>query len=229
MPPLILTPGQRRLDQPRGLDEVDRVVVVLLEAGRDRQHVRIEDDVRRIEAGLLDQQPVRALADRDLPLDRVGLALFVERHHDDRRAVAAHELRLVQEVRLAFLERDRIDDRLALHALQARLDDRPLRAVDHHRHARDFRLGRDEVEERRHRLLGLEQPFVHVDVDDVGAAADLLERDRRGLGEVVVLDQPREPARSGHVRPLADHLEVGVGADDERLEAGQAEEVRTSN
>ena len=116
---------------PRRLDEVDRVGVVLLEPGRDRQDVRIEDDVRRIEAGALGQQRVGALADRDLALDRVGLALLVERHHDDAGAVAPDERRLLQEVVFAFLQADRVDDRLALHALQAGHDDRPLRAVDH--------------------------------------------------------------------------------------------------
>ena len=45
-----------RLDDARRLDEVDRVGVVLLEAGRDREDVRIEDDVGRIEAGPLGQQ-----------------------------------------------------------------------------------------------------------------------------------------------------------------------------
>ena len=43
--------------------------------------------------------------------------------------------------------------------------------------ARDLGLGRDQVEERRHRLLGVEQALVHVHVEDVGAAAHLLERD----------------------------------------------------
>ena len=35
-----------------GLDEVHRVVVVLFEPGGNRQDVRVEDDVDRIEAGL---------------------------------------------------------------------------------------------------------------------------------------------------------------------------------
>ena len=41
----------------------------------------------------------------------------------------------------------------------------------------------------RHRLLGVEHPLVHVDVDEVGAAADLLERhlDRAGRAPVEVL------------------------------------------
>ena len=75
-----------------------------------------------------------AVGDRDLPLDRVGLALLVEGHDDHRRAVAAGEPRLAQELVLALLERQRVDDRPALDVLEALLDDRPLRRVDHHRH-----------------------------------------------------------------------------------------------
>ena len=86
------------------------------------------------------------------------------------------------------------------------------------RRARDLRLGRDEVQERGHRTLGVEHALVHVDVDEVGAAAHLLERDRRRLREVVVLDEPREPARPGDVRALADHLEVAVGPDGQGLQ-----------
>ena len=49
---------QRRLDVARRLDEIDGVVVVLLDAGRDREDVRIEDDVfgrkcRRARSGCL--------------------------------------------------------------------------------------------------------------------------------------------------------------------------------
>jgi hypothetical protein len=56
-------------DPARGLDEVDRVVVVLLDAGGDREDVRVEDDVLGREADLLDQQPVGARADLDLALE----------------------------------------------------------------------------------------------------------------------------------------------------------------
>ena len=52
-----------------------------------------------------------------------GLALLVERHHDDGGAVAADEPGLVEELLLALLQADRVDDRLALHALQPGLDD----------------------------------------------------------------------------------------------------------
>ena len=49
-----------------------------------------------------------------------------------------------------------------------------LELVDHDRHAGDVGLGGDQVEERRHRLLAVEQALVHVDVDDLRAVLDLL-------------------------------------------------------
>ena len=70
--------------------------------------------------------------------------------------------------------------------------------------------------------LALEQVGVHVDVEDVGAAAHLLERDLDGAGEVAGLDQAAEACRAGDVRPLADQHEARVGADLERLEPAPA-------
>ena len=168
------------------------------------------------------QQVVGALADLDLALERVGLALLVEGHHDRRGAVAAHELRLAQELGLAFLQRDRVDDGLALHALEARLDHVPLRRVDHHRHARDVGLGGDQVQELHHRRLRVEHRLVHVDVDDLRAVRDLLARDLDRAGVVAGEDQLRERARAGDVGALADVDEQRVVADVERLEAGEA-------
>jgi hypothetical protein len=55
------------------LDEVDAVVVVLLDAGRHREDVGIEDDVFGRKAHLGHQQIIGALADFDLALLGVGL------------------------------------------------------------------------------------------------------------------------------------------------------------
>ena len=86
-------------------------------------------------------------------------------------------------------------------------------------HARNLRLGRDVVEEFRHRVLGVEHAFVHVHVDEVRATANLIEGDRRRLRVVPRANQARETRRSGDVRALADHLEVRIGPDRQRLEA----------
>src|SRR5437660_1266218 len=83
----------------------------------------------------------RASADFHLAVGGDRLALLVEGHDDGGGAVAADQAGLFEELRLALLEADRVDDALALHALQARLDHLPLRAVDHHRDVVDRRLG----------------------------------------------------------------------------------------
>jgi hypothetical protein len=122
-------------DPARGLDEIHAVVVVFLDAGGDGENVRIKNDVFGRKADFLGQQLVGALADFGLARKGVGLSLFVEGHHDHRGAVALAQLGLAQELGLAFLHGNRVDNALALHALQARLDDFPLGGVDHDRHA----------------------------------------------------------------------------------------------
>ena len=175
-PPDTFTCGRRRLDALRGLEEVQRVRVVLLDARRDREDVRVEDDVLGREADLLREDAVRALGDRDLALDGRRLPLLVERHDDHGGAVAADEAGVAPERLLALLQADRVHDGLALQALQPRLDHVPLRAVEHDRQLRDVRLGREEVQEPRHRGDAVEHPLVHVHVEDVRAAVDLLAR-----------------------------------------------------
>ena len=188
-PPLVRAPGRFAFDPADRLDEIDRVIAVLLETGRNREHVRIENDVVRRDACALGQELVGARANVDPPLQAVGLPGFVERHHDHRRAVLPDERRLPQKFLLAVLQADRIHDRLALDAFQTGFDHAPLRAVDHDRHPRDFGLAPDQMEKARHRRFGIDHPFIHVDVENVGAALDLLARHGRSAVAVVAEDQ----------------------------------------
>ena len=225
MPPQILTPGQVTFRILRRFEKVERVVVVLFEAGRDRQDVEIEHDVGRVEAESIGQQAIGALADFNLATGGVGLAAFVERHHDERGAVSPDDSCLAKEVLFALLQADRVDDRLALDALQARLEHRPLRAVDHERQPRDLGLRRNDVQERRHRRLRVEHPFVHVDVEDVRAAAHLFEGNRCGIEVLLVRDHAGETLRSGDVGPLADDDQRRVGTHGQCLQPGEVREV----
>ncbi len=211
--------GEAPLELAGRLDEGHRVTIVFLDAGGDREHVGIEDDVLGREADLFGQQFVRARADLDLALDGVGLALFVEGHHHHRRAVAAHQPRLAQEFGLAFLHRDRVDDALALQAFQAGLDHAPLRGVHHHRDPGDVRFRGDQVEVLDHRLLGIEQALVHVDVDHLRAILDLLPRHRHRLVQPAVQDQFLELRAAGDIGAFADIDEVGVRRDLQRFQA----------
>ena len=184
--------GAATLDLACAFDEGLGVRGVLLDARRDGQDVGVEDDVLRPVPRFLSQQAVRARADVDLALDGVGLALLVEGHHDSRGSELAHPARFLEECLLALLEADRVAYALALQALEARFEHGPLRAVDHDRNARDLRLGRDEVQELDHRRFRVEEVGVHVHVQQVGAAAHLVERDLNGPGEVARLDEAAE-------------------------------------
>ena len=194
---------------------------MLLHTRRDGEDVGVEDDVLGAVACLLGQQPEGPHADVDLALNRVRLTGFVEGHHDRGSTVLAHLARLLQERLLAFLEADRVADALALQALQARLQHRPLGRVDHDRDAGDLGLGSNEIEEADHRRLGVEEVGVHVHIQQVGPAADLVERDLDGAREVARLDEALEPSRPGDVRALADGDEPALGRDLERLEPAE--------
>ncbi len=210
---------QQFLDLPRGLDEVYAVLCMFLHARADGQNVRIEDDVGRLDARLFGEQFIGALGDADFVLDGDGLTLLVEHHHHAGRAVLLHEASVVEELGLALLEADGIDNRLALHAFQPRFQHRPTGTVDHHGHAGDVRLRGDEIEELGHHFGAVQQSLVHIDVDDVRAALYLLPGDGNRLAQVAVADQPGEPFRAGDVRPFADHREGAFGEDHERLES----------
>ena len=126
---------------------------------------------------------------------------------------------MLQEGLLALLQRDRIDERLALDALQPRLDHGELRAVDHHRHASDIRLGRDEIEELDHGSLGIDQAFVHINVNDLRAIGDLVARDLERRREIAGRDQFAKPSRPSDIGALAHIDEAGVGAEGEGLKS----------
>jgi hypothetical protein len=84
------------------------------------------------------------------------------------------------------------------------LDHAPFGAVDHEGDAGDVRLGRDQLQVGDHGMLGVEQAFVHVDVDDLRAVLDLLARDFDGGGVVAGHDQLLEGGGAGDVGALAD-------------------------
>ncbi|MNT81458.1 hypothetical protein D3C72_2210560 [compost metagenome] len=94
---------------------------MFLDPGRDREDVGIEDDVFGREAGFFGQQLVGTGTDLDLARLGIGLPNLVEGHDDDRSAIGAAKPGVMQKRLLAFLHRDRVDQRLTLDAFQAEL------------------------------------------------------------------------------------------------------------
>ena len=215
------------LDPARSLDEGAGVVVVLRDTGGDSEDVRVEDDIAGAEPDALGEQAIGALAYGELALRCFRLPLLVEGHDHHGRAVALHQPGLFQEGRLPLLEADGIDHGLARDRPQARLDGRPVGRIDHHGHARDVRLGRDEAEKAGHGGLAVQHPLVHVDVDDLGAVLDLLARDLQGSRVVAGGNQLAELGRAGDVGALA-HIDEGAAivAALEGLEPGETEPGR---
>ena len=217
---------RQMLFYPRGgFDEIHRVVVVLLNAGGDGKNIRIENNVFGQEPDLLHQNVITAFADFCFALECIRLALLVERHHHRCRAIAFNQLGRFDERGFAFLEADRIHHRLALHAFQPGLDHVPFRRIYHQRHARNVRLGGEQINKPGHCRLRIQHRFVHVDVDNLRAIFHLLARHADCFSVIAVQDQPRKHFRAGDVGALADVDEQRVVADVERLQPGQAQLV----
>ena len=125
-----------------------RVVVVLLDAGGDREDVRVEDDVLGREADLVDEEVVGALR-RSRSCARAcrpGPSRRRPSRPPRRRSGAPASPGAGTRPRLPSCE---IELTMPLPCTHFRpgLDHAPLRAVDHDRHARDVGLGGDQVQE----------------------------------------------------------------------------------
>src|ERR1700720_3768127 len=78
-------------DPARRLDIGDAIAVVLLHAGGDGKDIRIENNVLRRKADLVDKNVVGARTDLCLAFERIGLSRFIERHDPDGWALTAHQ------------------------------------------------------------------------------------------------------------------------------------------
>ena len=131
--------------------------------------------------------------------------MFIEGHHDHSSAILQYGSGVFAELLLAFLQRDRVHDSFALQALQACLDDLPLRGVHHEGNLRDFWLAGQQLQIARHRGDAVDHAFVHADVDDVRAVLHLLTRYADGLFVLALFDKLGELRRACDVGALAQH------------------------
>ncbi len=198
---------------------------MLLDAGRDGENVRIENDVILIEPDLIDENPVGPLTDADLLLISRRLAVFVEGHDHHRRAVTHDMSRLPLEILLALLERDRVHDPLPLQVFEALLKDFPLRGIHHDRYLRDIRLALEQLQETAHHRLAVDQAVVETNINDVRAVAHLLAGHLHRRLQVAGSNQLCELRGTRDIRALADHEEALVGSVVVGLRAGETEGV----
>ena len=208
----------RRLDLPGGLDEVEGVAIVLLNAGGNGEDVGVEDDVLRRKADLFSEQFVGAAADGDLAVGFGCLSLLVKSHHHHCGPIPAHEPSLPEEFGLPLLQADRIDDPLSLHALQPRLQHAPSRAVNHDRHAGHIGLAGEKGEKLRHHRRAVEHPLIDVDVDDVGAVLHLLAGNAECLFVAIFFDQTGKGTGAGDIGAFANDREAALRTDLKQLE-----------
>ena len=176
-------------DPAGGIDEVESVVIMLLNAGGHRQNVRIENDVILIESDLVDENPVGPLADADLLLVGGSLSFFVEGHHHHRRAVTHDVAGLSFEVFLTLFERNRVHDSLSLEVFQTFLEDFPLRGIHHDRHFRDVRFTLEKLKIAAHHRLAVDESVIEADIDDIRAVSHLLAGNFDGGLQITGTDQ----------------------------------------
>mmetsp|Transcript_128794 Transcript_128794/g.400735 ORF Transcript_128794/g.400735 Transcript_128794/m.400735 type:complete len:273 (+) Transcript_128794:2341-3159(+) len=213
--------GALSLDLRHSVDEIKGIGVVLWKPCGDGQHVAVKDDVLGVEVQLGPQQPIAPGAYPHLVLERRGLALFVEGHDDHCRAEPLAEASLPQELLLAHLQGDGVHDALALHALQALLDDRPLGGVDHEGQPCHVRLRHAEAHELAHGGLSVDEVRVEVEVEDVGLLLALSEANFHSLVPFVGIHELLELGRTHQVAPLTYQLEAACWLQHRRLQAGQ--------
>ncbi len=94
-------------DFPRRLNEIDAVIVMFFDARRDRENIRVEDDILRRKADRLRQDFIGTRGNLDFALERIRLALLIERHDQRQRRITVDELGVFDERFLAFLQGDR--------------------------------------------------------------------------------------------------------------------------
>ena len=186
----------------------------------DCEDIRIEDDVFRRKTDFVHQNVVGAFADFELALDCAGLPLLIKRHHHRRRAIAQNLPRLLDERLFAFLQADRIDDGFSLTGFQAFFNHTPFRGIDHYRHAGNFGFARNQIQEPAHGGFGVDQSFVHVDVDDLGAILDLAARNFQRSLIVFSLDQFAEASGAGDVGAFAHIHEIDFRCQRKRFQTG---------
>ena len=128
---------------------------------------------------------------------------------------------MLQKLRLTLLQRDGVDDALALHTLQSRLDHLPVGRVDHHGHTGDIGLCSDTVQEIHHLRLRIQQTVVHIDIYHERSVSHLFAGYTECLVVVSFLNQSEELARTCHITTFAHIHKLHLGCEVKPLQTAE--------
>ena len=140
-------------------------------------------------------------------MEIVGLPTLIECHYNNGGAITADQSSLSQKFLFAVLQADGIDDGFALHAFETSFNHAPLRAVDYDRNPRDVRLAAKQIEKTCHGCFRIDHAFVHVHIQQVRAALDLLTRNRERALEIFAENHLRELGRTSDIGSLTNYGE----------------------
>ena len=184
--------------------ERDGVIIMLLNPCRHSENIGIEYDVFRREIHFIDEQIIGPLTDAEFIIRCLGLAFFVKGHDDGSGAQISDDTRMGQKLSFALFHRDRIDNGFALYAFQPRFENLPFGAINHDRHPGNIRLARHELQEARHGRDAVNQSVIHIDVNNLGAAFNLLPRNRKRFFVIIIDDQFFKPRRACDIGAFTD-------------------------
>ena len=77
---------------------------MLFNAGRHGENIGVENDVLGRKTDFIDQQIIGPFANLIFAVRRIGLAGFIKRHDNHRRAIFTAQMRLLEELRLALFK-----------------------------------------------------------------------------------------------------------------------------
>ena len=86
------------------------VIVMLFDSCSHRKHIRVENNIMRIESNFINQQTICTFAHFYLAGSSIRLSFFIKSHHDSCRSILLDDPGMLQKYFLPFLQRDRVYD-----------------------------------------------------------------------------------------------------------------------
>ena len=194
---------RERLADPLGpLNQFRRTPPIRVHSSRDRQHQRINKQIRH-QQSMHRRRPLdRAFGDLKFAIRRPRhrvLDILINRPDHQRRAVVFRHLTQLVKLIFAFFKVCAVDDALARRRFESREDDLWIRRIQHQRRINLLDNPRNHLVHIRRVVASRD---IHIDVQHMRPIPNLLTRQRHDPLEILFLKQPFELPRSRRVAPL---------------------------